>query len=646
MPKHLTDDSIKLQLTDNILSINNMDDDSIISQVSLPIVTNDSSGAELDQADKLKIARLLNIGDTGKAFDGSKDVTWTLDEIGAQPSKRAINFTSDHTGNWNTSTQMTGKTYVGGWHGTLASDDTNAKGYISLGLNGASYSMDLFIDGDMYVNETQKVYHPGNKPTPVDIGAATSEHTHNNIVSRGHVVCESGVTARPAVDGLSMTQAYNNGYPTDYGNIINLRGMGDGQILVGWSHIDGAHAPIYVRSKRDNIATANWSDWAQIYTTANKPLPSDIGAAISEHTHDYIEYRDTRDVNTTPDDTPIGLSVHLKNNGADGLNDGEMFHSSLFMKGWADHSGGPYGNIAISANNNLWYRASSSGTAWNSWQKVSVDGHTHPSPAIGAWWGDRLVKVGWDGVSEVGKYIDFHLSHSGTTDHDGRLTLTGANALEFNGTFAAAAMWTKNNTMGLATADGSKFQACFRVANSRGCCDLGHDTLAGQLTIRSGQGTAGSSVSVICAVTNGGNYMQYLSSEAGTIALTKHLSDRTKKENIVYINSDDNEFTTKDFYNFIKNDLELATYNLKEEYALTDTHTKLNFIAQDILWDFDNNEENKVGNLIVQAESAMEEQSSLRYDPDNYVSVLAGALKEAIKEIEQLKEEIKELKNK
>ena len=116
-----------------------------------------------------------------------------------------------------------------------------------------------------------------------EIGAAASNHTHTQINTRGKVTCESGATGRPAANGLSMSEAYNNGYPTTYGNVINLRGQGDGQILVGWSATDGAHAPVYVRSKRDNTSTANWSSWAQIYTTAHKPTPADIGAAASSH---------------------------------------------------------------------------------------------------------------------------------------------------------------------------------------------------------------------------------------------------------------------------------------------------------------------------------------------------------------------------
>ena len=98
--------------------------------------------------------------------------------------------------------------------------------------------------------------------------AAAGNHTHNAIVSRGNVTCETGANVRPAVAGLSMTQVYSNGYPTTYGNVLSLRGAGDGQILIGWSGTSGAHAPAYIRSRRDTT-DADWSGWAQIYTSAN-----------------------------------------------------------------------------------------------------------------------------------------------------------------------------------------------------------------------------------------------------------------------------------------------------------------------------------------------------------------------------------------
>ena len=114
------------------------------------------------------------------------------------------------------------------------------------------------------------------------IGASPVGHGHDRIVSRGNVSCETANT-KPTISGLSMSQAYNNGYPTNYGNVMTMSGSGDGQLLIGWSGTSGAHAPAYIRSKRD-INDANWSEWAQIYTTANKPTVDDIGAAKPDNT--------------------------------------------------------------------------------------------------------------------------------------------------------------------------------------------------------------------------------------------------------------------------------------------------------------------------------------------------------------------------
>lgn len=105
---------------------------------------------------------------------------------------------------------------------------------------------------------------------------------------------------------------------------------------------------------------------------------SDIGAAPSSHSHNVITNQDTRNVNTAPADVPLGLSVHLKNNGTDGLTDGGTYHPSLMIKPWNDKSGWPIGQLSVTQNNNLWFRSSNTdGTSWNSWKKVSLNGHTH-----------------------------------------------------------------------------------------------------------------------------------------------------------------------------------------------------------------------------------------------------------------------------
>ncbi|EEN0465518.1 phage tail protein, partial [Salmonella enterica subsp. enterica serovar Stanleyville] len=102
----------------------------------------------------------------------------------------------------------------------------------------------------------------------------------NRLVSRGALPALTGTT-RGGDSGLIMGEVYNNGYPTPYGNILRLTGTGDGEILIGWSGVNGAPAPAYIRSHRDT-ADAEWSEWAMLYTTLNPPPDSHpVGAAIA-----------------------------------------------------------------------------------------------------------------------------------------------------------------------------------------------------------------------------------------------------------------------------------------------------------------------------------------------------------------------------
>ena len=339
-----------------------------------------SAGGAATSAVKLATARTLTIGSTGKTFDGSGNVTWTLAEIGAAASSHTHSYLPLSGGTVTGNLTVSGNIYapsigadssmnmVANNNNEINFGGSNASNTIYMGYRatGSKPIPSTFVFGGsggsslLKANRFQSTVTTGTAPFTVasttvvsdlnvdmvdgkhasdfassshthnyagsssaggsansavklatartltigstgktfdgsgnvswslsEIGAAASSHTHNNIVSRGKVTAESGITGRPAVTGLSMSEAYNNGYPTPYGNVISLKGTGDGQILVGWAGSDGAHAPVYVRSKRDNTTTANWSGWAQFYTTANKPTYSDVGAAASSHTHNY-----------------------------------------------------------------------------------------------------------------------------------------------------------------------------------------------------------------------------------------------------------------------------------------------------------------------------------------------------------------------
>ena len=136
-------------------------------------------------------------------------------------------------------------------------------------------------NGNFSVNE---LYGTKNKPTASEIGALPSGGTavsSVNLSSKGRVTALTDNTQ--GATGLELYEVYNNGYPTAYGNIIHLKGMtavGEGELLIGWSGTSGAHAPAFIRSRRDTT-DANWSPWAQLYTSAHPPAEFyPVGAPI------------------------------------------------------------------------------------------------------------------------------------------------------------------------------------------------------------------------------------------------------------------------------------------------------------------------------------------------------------------------------
>ncbi|APH83704.1 phage tail protein [Salmonella enterica] len=151
--------------------------------------------------------------------------------------------------------------------------------YLGLGetINLATGAMQKNQNGADIQNSPLFVQNIGALPANGTAVAA------NRLVSRGTLPALTGTT-RGSDGGLIMGEVYNNGYPTEYGNILRLTGTGDGEILIGWSGVNGAPAPAYIRSHRDT-PDAEWSEWAMLYTSLNPPpVPPDlnpVGAAIA-----------------------------------------------------------------------------------------------------------------------------------------------------------------------------------------------------------------------------------------------------------------------------------------------------------------------------------------------------------------------------
>ncbi len=211
---------------------------------------------------------------------------------------------------------------LGSWNGLRPITINNTSGAVSIG-NGLNVTGG--INGSLNGNaSTATKLQTARNINGVKFDGS-GDININTLVSRGRVTALSGSTQGTA--GIQMYEAYNNSYPTTYGNVLHMKGAsaaGEGELLIGWSGTDGAHAPVYVRSRRDT-STANWSGWAQVYTTAHKPTAADVGALpISGGTMTGVL-------------TLQNVSQPLKTQGGGILaNDGNLYINKSGFAGWID----------------------------------------------------------------------------------------------------------------------------------------------------------------------------------------------------------------------------------------------------------------------------------------------------------------------
>ncbi|HDV7626430.1 tail fiber protein [Escherichia coli] len=152
---------------------------------------------------------------------------------------------------------------LGSWNGLRPITINNTSGAVSIG-NGLNVTGG--VNGSLNGNaSTATKLQTARNINGVKFDGS-GDININTLVSRGRVTALSGSTQGTA--GIQMYEAYNNSYPTAYGNVLHMKGAsaaGEGELLIGWSGTSGAHAPVFIRSRRDNTGAA-WSAWAQVYT--------------------------------------------------------------------------------------------------------------------------------------------------------------------------------------------------------------------------------------------------------------------------------------------------------------------------------------------------------------------------------------------
>ena len=195
-----------------------------------------------DTATKLKTARTIG----GVSFDGSANIDLPgVNKTGNQST----------TGNAATATKLQTARTIGG---------VSFDGSANINLPGVNIAGNQNTTGNAATAtklQTARTINGVNFDGSANISIPT-------ITSRGRVTALTGTT-QGAAAGLQMYEAYNNGYPSAYGNVLHLKGataVGEGELFIGWSGTSGAHAPAFIRSRRHSTDAA-WSDWAQVYTS-------------------------------------------------------------------------------------------------------------------------------------------------------------------------------------------------------------------------------------------------------------------------------------------------------------------------------------------------------------------------------------------
>ena len=146
---------------------------------------------------------------------------------------------------WRTATSLNG-----GWKKIL--DSSNYTAYV----NPANFVTSLGTNGN-YVTWTKN-----GTTNNLTVPFATTSNVLNSLGNRTAI---SGTTVGQR--GLRLYEVYNNGYPVNFGNVLNIGGHGYGELLFQWTG-DSNPGHLYYRSKRD-VASQAWSNWVTILDNNN-----------------------------------------------------------------------------------------------------------------------------------------------------------------------------------------------------------------------------------------------------------------------------------------------------------------------------------------------------------------------------------------
>ena len=563
-------------------------------------------------AAKLTTARTITIGSTGKTFDGSGNVSWSLSEIGAAAASHGRHIPDSCTTitDWNSATTT-------GWY--MASGASNAP---STGW----YFGEVIAHNTNYVIQTvyQFTASTDAKAIPKYIRAkmngtwgAWTNVTVAKAVPSNAVFTDTN-TWRGIQNNLT-SDATDQSLSAAQGKA--LKSLIDGKAAS--SH--GNHVPT-TQTASNKVFLRNDNTWATI-------TPANIGAAASSHgTHltlgtgsENAYYGDKGNTAYTHSQAAHAPSNAQKNS--------DITKAEIEAK---------LTGTVTSHNHSGTYAAASHGThltIGTGASNAAAGNHTHSYLPLSGGTITGTLNISPDSIANA------TFASTYTTL---RKPVTMSSDCTVNGSLVAPGGTTTTLLSLTATNAYTEFQYGYGVIR---VAEKNH------LYLQAGHLVGETASEVRCTVyKKAGEYTNLrahnLCAQGAVYAQGTNISsDRTLKENIKYISNantiNDDEVTIMECYNFVKDDLGLATYNYIND---PEKHQKLGFIAQDLLYDPVTQTDSKIGQLMITKLSGSEQldpdNPKLTYDVNNTLGVMLGAIQVATKKIESLETIVENLTKK
>lgn len=224
----------------------------------------------------------------------AQDTTYGLATTGAAGLLRQLNGSTGQymrgDGTWATPPNTTYGVATASANGLMSAAD---KGKLdSIQVEGGEVVVDIDVDSALSATSTNPVQNKVVK-SALD-GKAASSHTHNYA---GSSSAGGAATSAAKVNVTTLTSQNLNDYRTPGtffaaggGNTCTNKpsgvdnfGMFVIQSAGGWQtqFLYGSNDVTYTRAYHGGT----WTSWAEMYTSANKPTASEIGAAAASHSH-------------------------------------------------------------------------------------------------------------------------------------------------------------------------------------------------------------------------------------------------------------------------------------------------------------------------------------------------------------------------